>query len=261
METLELTTFCEAADNLFGPVVPTQCRGGFDFTLFFEQAVLSILPSAAFILLSLMRLAKLYRAQPLVQTDRTHAAKLFAILAYAALCLASLVLWSLPSTYRTKASIPSAVLCFISSISLFIVSHYEHTRRRRPSTLLAAFLTFSCLCDISTTRTLWLMAFKPELSILYSITTGMKAVVMILEAQEKTLKVKSGQTAPRESLSSIYSRSFFWWINPLFLKGFKNIIELRDLDNLEDPMTSKTLHLKMKQVWANGKLRRVCISD
>ncbi len=33
-----------SADNVFGPAVAAPCRAGFDFTLLFEETVLTILP-------------------------------------------------------------------------------------------------------------------------------------------------------------------------------------------------------------------------
>jgi hypothetical protein len=48
------------ADNVFGPVVAA-CRSGFDFTLLFEQAIFSALPSALVILASVGRIGHLSR--------------------------------------------------------------------------------------------------------------------------------------------------------------------------------------------------------
>jgi hypothetical protein len=39
------------ADNAFGPVIVPSCRQGFDFTLMFEQSILSIAPTALLLLL------------------------------------------------------------------------------------------------------------------------------------------------------------------------------------------------------------------
>jgi len=50
------------ADNVFGPVVAPPCRHGFDFTLLFEQTILSIAPSSIFLLLVPFRLFWLYRS-------------------------------------------------------------------------------------------------------------------------------------------------------------------------------------------------------
>lgn len=53
---------CSGADRSFGPAVPSSCRGGFDFTLLFEQIFLSSLPAAALLLAASARLWQLRRA-------------------------------------------------------------------------------------------------------------------------------------------------------------------------------------------------------
>jgi ATP-binding cassette, subfamily C (CFTR/MRP), member 1 len=53
----------EDVENAFGPTVQ-DCRGGFDFTVFFEQLFLSILPSATLLLLVPFRVYRLYRSAP-----------------------------------------------------------------------------------------------------------------------------------------------------------------------------------------------------
>ncbi len=61
---------CNASDNTFGPVVAVTCRGGFDFTLFFEHVFLSIVPCGLFLLAVLVRLLRLYRRKAAVLLDR-----------------------------------------------------------------------------------------------------------------------------------------------------------------------------------------------
>lgn len=46
----------QAADRHFGPSIDARCRGGFDFTLTFEQSILSIAPSALLLLIVPFRL-------------------------------------------------------------------------------------------------------------------------------------------------------------------------------------------------------------
>ena len=48
------------ADNVFGPRVSVSCRGGLDFTLLFEQAILSIVPSGIAIVASVAYLYHLW---------------------------------------------------------------------------------------------------------------------------------------------------------------------------------------------------------
>ena len=49
-----------AADNSFGPYAGT-CRGGFDFTLLFEESILTIPLLAIFILILPLRILQLYK--------------------------------------------------------------------------------------------------------------------------------------------------------------------------------------------------------
>lgn len=51
-------SICLSADNAFGPQLKG-CSGQFDFTLLFEQSILSILPSALLLLLSPLRILQL----------------------------------------------------------------------------------------------------------------------------------------------------------------------------------------------------------
>lgn len=55
-----------AVDNTFGPAV-TDCCGNFDFTLLFEESILSILPSAIFLLIVPSRLLHVYRGSKKVR--------------------------------------------------------------------------------------------------------------------------------------------------------------------------------------------------
>ena len=53
-------------EDTFGPA---SCRGDFDFTLAFEQSILSCLPSVVFILASSWRIWQLRRASSKVEPD------------------------------------------------------------------------------------------------------------------------------------------------------------------------------------------------
>lgn len=53
----------EEVENSFGPTV-RDCRDGFDFTVFFEQMFLAIVPSTVLVLLVPFRAYRLCRASP-----------------------------------------------------------------------------------------------------------------------------------------------------------------------------------------------------
>lgn len=54
------------ADDTFGPWAGPLCRGGFDFTLLFEESILSILLQSIFILCLPIRLLQLMKLSPKV---------------------------------------------------------------------------------------------------------------------------------------------------------------------------------------------------
>ena len=54
------TTSCARIDDTFGPYAQ-HCRGGFDFTLFFEETILSILPLALILAVAPFRIYYLFR--------------------------------------------------------------------------------------------------------------------------------------------------------------------------------------------------------
>lgn len=241
---------CHAADNSFGPVVPLDCRAGFDFTLFFEQTILSILPCGLFLLVSWFQSVRTWKSASVVPARGTlYLTKLAAAAVFAALQLAVLVLWSLlPESRRTSTAIPDAVVRLVSAITVGLISKISHSRSIRPSTPLAVFLALTVLFDVAIARTLWLTrAEQPRLPAVFTAAVAAKIILLVLEACEKTSVVSA------ESRSSIYSRSFFWWLGPLLLKGYRSTLGLKDLDQLEDPLASERLCENMKEAWEQGK--------
>lgn len=54
---------CAAVDRTFGPYAGEHCRGGFDFTLLFEEAIFSLIPISLILLIAPIRLFFLWRKQ------------------------------------------------------------------------------------------------------------------------------------------------------------------------------------------------------
>jgi hypothetical protein len=51
---------CVASDNTWGPWPGHSCRGGLDFTLTFEESILSILPTVLLIIAAALQVAFLF---------------------------------------------------------------------------------------------------------------------------------------------------------------------------------------------------------
>lgn len=272
---------CARIDDSFGPWAG-DCRGGFDFTLLFEQTILSVPPLVFLLLLAPLRIRylsrkkiKVVRSQwltlKLVRTlcqDRTAGdppsaaviADMTACLklgyaAYGGLQLAILILWARPSAVRTRASIAVTVLALVGSLFAGLLSYMEHLRCVRPSFILDMHLFFSLIFDIAYTRTLWLQQYNRIIAIVVTVMIAVKAVVLLLETIEKRgILQPQYREYPPEATSGIFNRSFFWWINPLLRRGFKSAIAVEDLYVLDKHLGAEYLQGVLKSGWDKGGL-------
>jgi ATP-binding cassette subfamily C (CFTR/MRP) protein 1 len=71
---------CASRDNTIGPYAGEHCRGGFDFTLLFEDAFLSITPLALVLCIAPFRIIYLLRKERKVSISLLLAAKLVRLL-------------------------------------------------------------------------------------------------------------------------------------------------------------------------------------
>ncbi|KAL3958373.1 hypothetical protein ACCO45_006535 [Purpureocillium lilacinum] len=192
------------ADDLFGPVVGRQCRGGFDLTLLFEQAVLSIIPAAIIVVAFPLRFAYLATARPKTLLRPARFWKLLAACVFLLLQLALLVLWSHDEVNRTRASLPLAVLNVIVAIQLVVLSWMEDGRSIRPSSMLSSYLAITVVLDIAQARTLWLRRLNTPIAAVFTATVAVKAVMLLLESRKKTryLKQAHADLPPRRPAAS-----------------------------------------------------------
>jgi ATP-binding cassette subfamily C (CFTR/MRP) protein 1 len=259
---------CYNADTRFGPAISRNCRT-FDFTLFFEQGFLSLTPSLLFVSISFLYLpviarrpTKAYRDRlyglklvrryvEVMETSRLTLSQIFAAL-YACLQLALIVLWSLPDAPRTGVSLPAVILSFIASISSCLLLHFDHIKSTQPSTLLSSFLFVSTIFDVVQTRTLWSLHHPSSISRVFVSALGVKTSLLLLEAcGNQSSLLPSYRWAPPESLSNIYNRCLFWWLNTLFVRGFQKDLTLDTLFELDHKLNTARLALKSQESWDN----------
>ncbi|OCK89464.1 putative multidrug resistance protein [Cenococcum geophilum 1.58] len=239
------------ADNVFGPVVASPCRHGFDFTLLFEQSILSIVPSSIFLLLVPLRLFWLYRSSiTTLPHYSVYTGKALAISLLAGLQLTLLILWTTNPTIRTLTSVPSAILSLVGALAIYPLSYLEHTRSVRPSALLEVYLIASLLLNIPQARTLFLQHNDISIAAIFAASIGAMLLLWILEARNKTKHLKYPyKEYPPEATRGVWNRTFFWWLNSLFVRGFKRILSLEDLYQTPPSLSSERLRDEMQAVW------------
>ncbi|EED17511.1 ATP-binding cassette transporter, putative [Talaromyces stipitatus ATCC 10500] len=97
--------------------------------------------------------------------------------------------------------------------------------------------------DIVRVRTLWL-AHYTAIAAIFTGSTGLKLIWFYLESKTKkahflnqTIQYRTGE------IRGLYSRSFFWWINQLFVFGFKRDISVENLPHLDRALSSDAVHI------------------
>ncbi|VUC23924.1 unnamed protein product [Clonostachys rosea] len=241
-----------AADSAFGPVVAIDCRGGFDFTLYFEQTALGLLPAALFGAWFPVRLIYLTRASTKTLPSRQTWLKLFIATCLLSLQIATLASWSSHTPLRNAASLPFAVFNVVIGALAIALSWLEDSKSVRPSSPLAIYLFLTSLLDTAQCRTLWLLKRQDGLAPLFTAATALKFVLAMAESRNKRRYLKPTYTSlPPESTTGIANHSFLWWVNGLFKLGMGAVIRPQDLFGLTSYMTSEYLSDRMGSAWSS----------
>ncbi|CAI7576605.1 unnamed protein product [Penicillium manginii] len=247
---------CRDLDNTLR-IDAGSCRGGFDFSLLFEETILGILPIALILILVPFRLAQLAQKRRKVEGSSLSLFKLTTWVFFTGLQIALTALWALPSADGTSASIATNAVLAVGALFLILLSYAEHTRSVKPSLILNAYLLISILFDIAKVRTLWLRSinsFNDGIAIVTTVSLGAKLMLAFLEAIEKRNILKHEfADYPPEATAGFYNKATFWWLNPLFKNGFSNTLSVEDLSVLDKELSSERLLALFEERWSKVK--------
>ncbi|KAI1452911.1 P-loop containing nucleoside triphosphate hydrolase protein [Annulohypoxylon moriforme] len=236
------------SDEAFGPTVQG-CRDDFDFTIMFEKVFFTLIPTAVFITICIPRAAFLVRKPTVVGGAFLRSVKFLFICIYSILQLTLLVLSIVKARNFKTFFVSSSALAFVSSICMIVISHLEHSRSPRPSNLLNTYLLITTLVDIAQTRTLWLASTSRDdvkFSGVFTSSVFIKAILLVLESQHKSRWVRwNAEEHSPEETSGLFGIGVFFWLNQLFLTGYKKILTLEDLYPLDQSMASERLQVKL----------------
>ncbi|OHW98638.1 ABC multidrug transporter [Colletotrichum incanum] len=240
-------------DDSLGPWAGESCRGGFDFTLLFEEAVLAVPLQSLFLLVLPTCALRLARSDVKVVVSTLRYLKACASICLVALNVALVVLWTTtPSNVfvRTRATIPTAALSLVTSLGLSLLSWLSHERSVRPSFVLSTYLFLSVLLDTARARTLWMLGPHRIIPAVFACTLALRAVMILLESTEKRrILVPQHKGYSKEVTSGTFNRSAFFWLTSLFINGYRHILQLDDLYPLDPKLASGPLYRKLADAW------------
>ncbi|KAL7903374.1 multidrug resistance-related protein [Trichoderma sp. TUCIM 5745] len=238
-------------DGFLGPGVWAEgCRGGFDFTLSFEESILSVLPSALFLLLSIPRIAYLLRTPDKTKRRSAYTPKLIVSSAYGGIQVGCLALAASSRRLNTRFSIAAAALSLVAACCIVLLSHIEHVKSIRPSFLLTSYLFTTLLFDAARLRTEWLLSVNVAYAAVLSTSTILKLALLVLENIEKRqILLDSNKTPSTESTSGPFNRGFFVWLNSLLITGWATVLTLHDLPAIYEKLSSEKLAVIFSKRW------------
>ncbi|EXK87248.1 hypothetical protein FOQG_09090 [Fusarium oxysporum f. sp. raphani 54005] len=232
------------ADRVFGP----QRAGVFDFTILFEQSILSLLPTGLFILLVPLRFYVLWNNERVTKSGPLLWAKMVTIAIYASLQTALLVLWCRQNS--TNTAIAEPVLGLIESFALAALSFVEHRNSKKPSKLIGTFLVVTIILDIALVRTFWIRSMR-TIAAVFTASFVIKTILLILEETPKSLLDEKEKI--HETSSGVVNRSFFWWLNGLFLQGHRTILETEDLQAIDSKFDTDHVSAPLEKQWERAR--------
>ncbi|PWY86607.1 P-loop containing nucleoside triphosphate hydrolase protein [Aspergillus sclerotioniger CBS 115572] len=240
-----------AFEDEFGPQA-RDCYGGYDFTLLFEESVMTIGPVGLLLLFLARRVIYLYRKSTRDgSSDGAHLAKLMSYGWFAAIQTAILVSWTSGHELKTRTTIPAAALNLVAALALGLASHFEHTRSVKPPLLIEIYLLFTLAFDAVRLRTLWAMGYHGHIFKLLMISDIWKAVLLVQEAWSRALGSLEQEYSPEEKVGWI-NRRMFWWVNPLLFLGSKKDLQADDLFTLNHSLQSEVCSRSFSKVWQNA---------
>ena len=169
------------------------------------------------------------------------------------------MLVAIGSFHVTSIFIASSVLKLVSALFMITLSLVDHSKSPRPSVLLSSYLFLTLLLDATQSRTLFLSSGdKPELtySSIFSVAIALKIGILLLEARQKSAWVSwdEKEHSPEET-SGIFSLGVFFWLNRLFLVGYRKVLTMKDLYPLDSSLNSELLHEEFSRNMDYSKLK------
>ncbi|KAJ7837824.1 P-loop containing nucleoside triphosphate hydrolase protein [Mycena olivaceomarginata] len=217
-----------AQDASFGP--GSTCRE-LDFTLYFEQTILSLSPDIIFIVLAVPRLVYL-RSQKNRLAHSTLSYALLALKAVAALfvvasTIASLVYSRNLPILSSSLGLAAPIIQIITAVLLTFLVSVEHFKSITPSTLVLTYAFIKGLFSAVIMRSSIQIGSPNTSTVLLALVTAAYLLQTLFELVGKR-RALIDKGVPRISTSSVISRSLYLWLLPLMWHGRKIRLTIDD---------------------------------
>lgn len=153
----------------------------------------------------------------------------------------------------TRTTLAASILALLSTLALLVLSDFEHRRTTRPSAIIQVFWLFTLMLDLPRLRTMWLLGDESLVASLFTVTYGLRVVLMLVESIQKWKHATvSPESIPPEERQGVFGRLFFWWLMPMFMEGYRRDLSMDDLFAIDDDLKGTILYSRLQSSWKTG---------
>jgi ATP-binding cassette subfamily C (CFTR/MRP) protein 1 len=139
----------------------------------------------------------------------------------------------------------------LAALGLGILLFLQQQRSSNPSDLATLYLLGSLLGDVVYLT----MPLKPSdesrIARPVILRSSIHLVLLVLESSVKHPKsIVVGKTKSPEELHTLLSRVLFTWINPILLRGYRNVLVSKDLPFLSWHIQPELMRSSILQTWS-----------
>ncbi|RYP65399.1 hypothetical protein DL771_008344 [Monosporascus sp. 5C6A] len=234
-------------DQAIGPRVDPSCRS-FDFTLYFQDLFFAITPNAVLLVLLVLPVARLLRAQDVVRRTKSVAVKTALYVVLFACQTIFLALRSRQRQLHTPASVAADVLAVVATLAAASLSWLQHHRSEQPSALLAIFFALISLLNVARVRSLWLIPHSTGPAVLQTLVLLQGAGVLLAESLGKKNALRFPEkfhSSGPEPFTGFWNLVGFSWLLGTLSRGYHSILSVDDLPDLDYRLDSEALREKL----------------
>jgi ATP-binding cassette subfamily C (CFTR/MRP) protein 1 len=181
-------------------------------------------------------------------------------IAILAIKVINLVLWVRSPV--TSYSVAAASVTFAGTIGLVVLVFLEHSRSKRPSSIISVHLLAQIVAESCILRTLELRSYAPALVKTTWASIFLQLAMLALESTSKRSYLKNPGEYGVEETAGIFDRSVVWWLNRLFWRGNRGVLNQSDLFQLDSDLKSQRLREGIVLDWDQSRISSLyrCLS-
>ncbi|TQV90796.1 multidrug resistance protein MDR [Cordyceps javanica] len=235
-------------DALFGPQLP----GHFDFTILFEHSMLWIVPTGVAILMTPFYFNGLLRSERQVRPGFLLWIKVACGVALVGIQACDIALWHNTHYFRSRETVIACSMSLVASICTLAIIIISHLYSLQPSTFLSIFFSITMLFDITMARSYFFRETLGVIAALQVCVVVLKLWLILLEEVPKRSLYRSSYlqaTISVEAASGFWGRSFFLWINPILIFGWRSSFTIDTLPDIGEEFASEKLFDLFSSQW------------